>query len=132
MRKRRTHHDFCKADEELAALIERTDWSDVGARLLLYALEQLTGEGQYEERHVRAKSYAEDAVTQFFENQREFALIGEDKLFDCLCVIVNCLVRDDEEDARKRAERAAPALMDAGQRESLARKLWADGARHKS
>lgn len=98
------------ADQAMAKLIEETDWSDVAKRLLLYVLHLLSRGGTLTAgRHAKAKSYVEQAVGQFLENQHELTLVTQETLFGCLCVIADCLVRDDAEDARKRARRSGSA-----------------------
>jgi hypothetical protein len=97
------------ADRALAALIRRTDWSDIARRLLLYVLERLVREGAIEDRYRKAKAFVEKAIAQFFDHRHEFILVSHEKLFGCLCVIADCLVRDDAEEERKKEERSAPA-----------------------
>jgi hypothetical protein len=130
----RNRHRFdSSADRALAALIRRTDWSDMARRLLLYVLERLVREGAIDDRYRKAKAYVEQAVAQFFEHRHEFTLVSHEKLFGCLCVIADCLVRDDAEEERKKEERRAPvhshssSRTDAAQEESMSIKLWSTG-----
>lgn len=109
MNRKSKRHDG-DTDRAIAKLIEETDWSDVAKRLLLYVLHLLSRGGTLSAgRHAKAKSYVEQAVGQFLENQHELTLVTQQTLFGCLCVIADCLVRDDAEDARKRAWRSVSA-----------------------
>lgn len=97
------------ADRAIVDLIETTDWTDISKRLLLYVFHRLSAHRLTAGRHARAKDYTERAVAQFLENKHELTLVTQATLFGCLCVIADCLVRDDAEEARKRSRRSVSA-----------------------
>jgi RNA polymerase sigma factor (sigma-70 family) len=77
---------------ELAQILERTDWSDLVPRLLLYTARRLRRFGNQPATAAKAEDYVQEAVVLLLEGRRHFSPGAGRSLFAFLAGVIDSLI----------------------------------------